>query len=280
MRYFLELGRQGKLSGAARALQVEHSTVSRRVGALEQQLGVRLFDRLPKSWSLTSEGEALLAHARRIEDEALAFARTSLSVGALQGPVRISAPPVFASAFLMPRLAELRHRWSGITIELIGEARVANLYRREADLAIRMARPEEPGLATRPLAHLGYGLYATPDWAGRPPDEWHFIGYDDTGVGWSPRPWLDKLAADRPVVLRTNDIASIYQACRAGFGVALLPHFVARGDPALVTIPAQFCGIQRELWMVIHPDVRRSPRVREVAAALADLLRQHSDVLA
>lgn len=149
IRYFLELARTGSLSGAARRLGVEHSTVARRVEALERSLGIRLFDRLPKAWSLTPEGETLVTQAGRLDNEALAFSRAALGVSSLQGTVRVSAPPVLAGHFLAPRLATTRARWQNIDLELIGESRDANLARGEADLAIRMSRPTAPGLAAR-----------------------------------------------------------------------------------------------------------------------------------
>jgi DNA-binding transcriptional LysR family regulator len=279
VRYFLEVGRQGKLTAAARILGVEHSTVSRRVSALEKQLGIRLFDRLPKSWNLTSEGEELLAHARRIEEEALAFSRAGMGAGALRGSVRISAPPVFASHFMVPRLAALRQRWPGITIEIIGEARQANLYRREADLSVRLSRPEEPGLAAKPLAEMGYGLYAAAGWLERSQDEWEFIGYDEILRETPQQKWLEKLAAGRPFIFRSNDLAAIYQACRAGLGLAVLPHFLAREDPELFPLPESACAVSRTIWMVIHPDVRRSPRVKAVADAIAEMFRKSAAFL-
>jgi DNA-binding transcriptional LysR family regulator len=279
VRYFLELARQGSLTAAARVLAVEHSTVARRVTALEKRIGIRLFDRLPKSWNLTQEGEELLQHARRIEEEAHAFSRASLGVGTLRGVVRISAPPVFASHFLVPRLAALRHRWSGITIEIIGEAREANLFRREADLALRMSRPTEPGLATRSLAELGYGLYAVPGWIDSAQEEWEFIGYDDSLRNTPQQQWLEKVAGGRPFALRSNDLAAVYQACRTGLGIAALPHFLARDDQALVQIPGRACPANRSVWMVVHPDVRKSARVKAVGDAVSEMLQESASSL-
>jgi DNA-binding transcriptional LysR family regulator len=280
VRYFLELARQGKLTATARVLGVEHSTVARRVGALEARLGLRLFDRLPKSWSLTAEGEGLLEHARRIEDEALAFSRASMGYGGRRGLVRISAPPVFASHFIVPHLARLRQRWPGITVEMIGESRQANLYRREADLALRLSRPEEPGLAARPLADIGYGLYATAEWAQRDPGEWEFIGYDELLRESPQQRWLDELAQGRPFSLRTNDLGAMHQACRAGLGLAALPHFLARLDAALLHLPGHPCPVTRTVWLAIHPDVRRSPRVKAVADLIAEVIHENTQHLA
>lgn len=280
VRYFLELARQGKLSATARVLGVEHSTVARRVAALEATLGLRLFDRLPKSWVLTAEGEGLLDHARRIEEEALAFSRASDGYGALRGTVRVSAPPVFASVFLATRLARARDRWPGIAIELIGESRQANLYRREADLAVRLSRPHEQGLATRPLAQMGYALYGAPAWKDKPVADWEFVGYDELLRETPQQQWLEQLAGTRPFNMRTNDLATMLQACRSGLGLAVLPHFMVRGDSAVVQFDAFPCPVSRPIWLAIHPDVRRSARVKAVAELVAQLIEQDAGLLA
>jgi DNA-binding transcriptional LysR family regulator len=280
IRYFVELARQGGLSAAARALGVEHSTVSRRIGMLEARLGLRLFDRLPKRWILTAEGEHLLAYARRVEDEALSFARAGTGAGTLRGVVKVSAPPALASTLLVPRLAALRSRWPAIMIEIVAEVRQANLYRREADLALRLSRPEEPGLAGRPLAQMGYGLYATPDWFARPQAEWEFVGHGEAMKASPQQKWLDRFGAGRPYAFRANDAHSMLAACRAGLGVSLLPHFLGRSDSLLAVHPDHAEVLSRPIWLVVHPDVRRSPRVTLVAELLAELLAQAGPVLA
>jgi DNA-binding transcriptional LysR family regulator len=279
IRYFVELARQGRLSATARALAVEHSTVSRRIGMLEARLGLRLFDRLPKRWILTAEGEQLLAHARRVEDEALSFARAGMGAGTLRGVVRVSAPPALAATLLIPRLAALRARWPAITIEVIAEVRHADLYRREADLALRLSRPEEPGLAGRPLAQMGYGLYAAPAWFARPEGEWEFVGYGEAIKDTPQQLWLDRFAAGRPYAFWSNDAQAMLAACRAGLGVSLLPHFLGRGD-GLAVHPDHRQVLSRPVWLVVHPDVRRSPRVTLVAELLAELLEQAGPLLA
>jgi DNA-binding transcriptional LysR family regulator len=280
IRYFVELARQGKLSATARVLQVEHSTVARRIGMLETRLGVRLFDRLPKHWALTAEGEELLAQARRVEDEALAFARAGAGASTLRGVVRLSAPPVFSSVFLVPRLGALRARWPAIALEIIGEVREADLYRREADLALRMARPSQAGLAARPLAQTGYGLYAAPGWFERPAEEWEFLGHGEAMKETPQQKWLAKFVAGRPYAFWTNDAAAMLAACRAGLGVAVLPHFLGRGDPMLALHPDYGQVLSRPLWLAVHPDVRRSPRVTLMAELLAALLQEHAALLA
>lgn len=279
VRYFLALARLGSLSAASRSLDVEHSTVARRVEALERALGLRLFDRLPRGWTLTTEGEALVVQAKGLEDQAIAFSRAALGVASLAGTVRISAPPMTASHFLAPRLATLREAWPDIDLELIGESRDADLAHGEVDLALRLARPTAAGLAARALGRMGSGLYASPAHAVRPPQEWVFLGYDRSLGQVAQHTWLEGIADGRRFVLRSNDLAVLYQACRAGLGIALLPHFLARSDTALVAVPCDNAPPPRSLWLVVHPDVRRSPRVRAVADSLAEIIAAAAAVL-
>ncbi|MCC8393827.1 LysR family transcriptional regulator [Paraburkholderia sp. MMS20-SJTR3] len=272
IRYFLELARVGSLSGAARNLSVEHSTVARRVEALEQTLEVKLFDRLPKGWSLTLEGETLAQQASRLDDEAQAFSRAAVGVSSLNGTVRVSAPPVLASHLLVPRLAGIRSQWMNIDLEVIGESRDANLSRGEADLAIRMSRPTARGLVARRIGEMGYGLYAANGYADRPRPEWEFLGYDENLSQVAQQRWLNQIAGDRRFVFRSNDLAALLHAARAGLGIAALPRFLAAHDPALRLLPDHPCSTVRQLWLVMHPDVKRSPRVRLVADLLVKLV--------
>lgn len=279
VRYFLELARLGSLSGAARALGVEHSTVARRIGSLEQSLNIRLFDRLAKRWSLTHEGEMLTAQAQRLDDEAQAFSRAVLGASSLRGTVRLSAPPVLASHFLVPGLAAIRSRWQGIDLQVVGESRDANLVRGEADLAVRLARPTAPGLSARRIGELGYGAYAAHGYVNRPAEAWEFLGYDGSLSHVPQQRWLDRMAGDRRFVLRCNDLATLLHAARAGMGIAALPHFLAARDSALTPLSSHACPAPRQLWLVMHPDVKRSPRIRLMADVLIALVRDRKDLL-
>lgn len=295
LRYFLAVMRGGSLSAAARALQVQHSTVARRIDALESALGIRLFDRLPRGWPPTDEGLHLAEHAARVEADVHAFARAAQGAAALDGVVRVSASPVFASHFLAPRLARAQRAWPALRIDLMGEMHAANLYAREADLAVRLSRPSEPGLAARRLGTMRFALCASPDWADAPPDTWAFLGYDDALAQMPQQQWLERFAAGRRFAFIANDLAALHRACVAGAGVALLPRFLvdtsateadadpgtqALADPSLSTAAALVeltsaprCDVEREIWLVVHPDVRRSPRVQRVADAIADAVR-------
>ncbi len=270
LRVFLALARSGSLSATARGLGVDHSTVARRVAALESNLGMRLFDRLPRGYAPTAEGEDLVALALRVEDAVLAVERHAKGQpGEPAGVVRLSAPPAFASHFLAPRLAGLRRTMPKLVVELVGDARAVSLTRREADLAIRLSRPEDEGLVARKLGDMGYGLYATPGYLdGRAPADWEFIGYDESLDHVPQQRWLHSIAAGRPFVFRANDLTSLLAATRAGIGIAAIPHFLGRPEPALVTIPTPVAPDPRELWLLVHRDLRRAARVRAVMDAL------------
>jgi DNA-binding transcriptional LysR family regulator len=281
VRYFLALARAGSLSAAARRLGVEHTTVARRVDALEAALGMRLFDRLPRGWVLTPEGEGLVADAARLEEEALAFARRAAGASGVAGEVRVSTPPVLASHFLAPRLGPFLAAHPGIVLTLVGEKRAALLGQREADLVLRLSRPAEHGVVARRVATLAFALYAAPAYLdGRRPEEWCFLG-DDESLGELPQQrWLLAVAGPRPLVLRTNDLATLVHAARAGIGVAALPCFIGDADPGLRHIAADRDGAaSREIWIAIHEDLRRSPRLRLAMDAIGEIFTRDRRLL-
>jgi DNA-binding transcriptional LysR family regulator len=197
-----------------------------------------------------------------------------MGVAPLAGTVRISAPPVMASHLLVPRLAPLRRSLPGVTLELVGETREANLTRREADIALRLSRPTAEGLAARSLVEVGYGLYGARSYVAEVDSQnWEFVGYEESLLGTPQQQWLEKTAGSRTFAFRSNDLGCLLQAVKAGLGVGALPHFLAAADPAL-TLLSPDCPVTRTLWLVMHPDVRRSPRVRAVADAIAGLLSE------
>jgi len=278
IRYFLALARHGSLSAAARALQVEHSTVSRRVVALEETVQLPLFDRLPRGWQLTVDGHALLPYAERVEREMLSFSRATLSTAAVGGAVRLSAPSSLTNTFLIPRLASQRARWPLIELHLSDDIRSADPFYRDADLAIRLGRPQDASLAIRRLAILGYGLYAAPEHAKKPPEQWCFIGASDNLHHAPEQQWLEAFSNGRRFALRCNRSSGRLEAAMAGLGVAVLPHCMAR-TVGLVALTGDFDIPSREIWLLVHPDARRIPRIQVIADLLVDLFAHHARLL-
>ncbi|MCU6498957.1 LysR family transcriptional regulator [Rugamonas sp. A1-17] len=273
LRYFLALHDAGTLSGAARAAGVEHTTVARRIDALEAALAVKLFDRFPKGWSLTAAGKALVPHARMMEESLHGLMRAASGATQLNGKVRVSAPPALAAYLLAPRLKPALSRLPGIEMDLRGESRETDLMRRESDIALRFRRPEAPGLVVRALTTVAYRLYASSDYlAARTPEQWEFAGYDELMQDTPQQQWLEKIRDGRRYCLRSNDLGALYQATLAGCGVAVLPEYLAamqRGGLAAIDTPA--CPVRRKLWIVMHEDVRRAAPVRAVADELIAL---------
>ena len=281
VRVFLALARAGSLTAAARSLRIEHTTVARRIAQLERALGLHLFDRLPRGWMLTSEGEQLAARAAQMEEQAHEFMREAADGVQLSGTVRLAASPSVGQEFLLPRLCAMHPRWSSITLELVVETRVAVLSRREADLALRIGRPQDPGLAARLLGNMSYGLYCGAGYTeGRSEADWRFIGYDDSLAHTPEHQWLESVRGSRGYALRANTLALQRDAVRMGMGLAVLPHFMAAGDARLEQLPVASGTPAREIWLVVHPDVRRSPRVRLIADLLVEVVGSGADVLA
>ena len=274
LRHFLALAKAGSLSEAARQLRVDHTTVARRVAALEAALGLRLIDRLPRAVALTPEGGHIAQLGGRMEEDAFAIVRAAKGADpAPSGPVRISAPPTFASIVLAPRLAVLRDRHPGIVVDLVGDQNIANLDRRQADIALRLTRPVGDGLIARKVGEMPFALYATVGYAEqRAESEWEFIAHDDLPAELPQQRWLNVVARGRPVVFRANDAASLAAAARAGMGVALLPHFLGDGDPTLASLPSPEPPPRRDIWMVVHDDLRRALRIRVVMDFLVEII--------
>jgi DNA-binding transcriptional LysR family regulator len=266
LKFFLALAETGSLSRASEKLRVDHSTVARRIDMLEHDLGVRLVERLSRSYRLTAEGERVRDRAKEIEAGIADIARFAHGVDrSPQRVVRVSGPPTFLSEFLAPRLLPLQKQLPGLRIELVGEARQISLSRGEADLALRMMRPVEKGVIARRLAVVAYGLYGSRDYLARcGEDAQDFLGYDDSLDHLPQQRWLKMLVKDRGLALRSNDLANLLTAARAGLGLAVLPCIMARGVLDLVSVPTRLPPLTRELWLLFHQDIGRAPAVRAV----------------
>ncbi|MFG1401624.1 LysR family transcriptional regulator [Xanthobacter sediminis] len=275
LRFFVALARCGSLSEVARRLGADHSTVARRITGLETALSLKLFDRLPRGYALTPEGERLLERASAVEQAVHGVERLASGVGAaIAGRVRISAPPALASHWLVPRLAPLLARHPGLELDVSGTAAPAHLSRHEADLALRLSRPQEKGLVARRLGRLAYGLYGARAYVEATPEaERAFLGYDEELAGSPQQAWLEALARGRPIVFMSNDLSSLISAARSGMGLAAMPHVLARAAGDLVCV-VDDGGVERELWLLVHPDLRRAARVRAVMDHIIAMCRE------
>jgi DNA-binding transcriptional LysR family regulator len=271
LRHFIALADAGTLSGAARMLKVDHATVGRRVAGLERSLDRMLVERLPKRWVLTEAGREIAILARDMQAQAHALERAARAQYALlSGTVTVSTPPAFAAYFLTPRLPALRRLYPDLQLQLLGSPALASLSRQEADIAVRLTRPEEAGSLIRRIGAMEFWFYAAPGYADKPAADWQFLAYDASLDHVPEQAALLAFAGERPVVFRTNELASQVGAARAGMGIAMLPCFLAYQDPGLVPLSTELPRVVRDIYLVIHADLRRMPAIRAVLEFVAE----------
>ncbi|WP_346899603.1 LysR family transcriptional regulator [uncultured Roseibium sp.] len=274
LRHFMALADGGSLSQAARSLGVDHTTVARRIASLEAALNLKLIERLPRSVHLTPEGQRIADIGSEMKETSFAILRAAGGAErTLSGAVCVSAPPVLSSAVLAPRLAGFAKDYPDIDITLIGEVAAADLDHRQADISLRLSRPDAPDLIARKLGAMPFAFYAAPDYD-LPEAQWSFIGYDAASAPIPQHGWLERRRNGRAVVFRTNDSASQAGAARSGSGVALLPCFLGDADPHLKRLPSADAFPPRDIWMLVHDDLRRAPRIRAVMDVLAEIIAE------
>jgi DNA-binding transcriptional LysR family regulator len=277
IRHFLAVGRIGTLSGAARSLKVDHATVSRRLSALEDEIKTRLVDRQPRACRLTPIGQRVFELARTMEEDAYAIERfLDASRSPLNGKVTLSAPPILVTNFLVNHLADFRRANPGIQLSISGDIRPVSLSRREADIVLRLVRPEEPTSVVRKLGRVSFGLYASRDYVHlHDPAAWEFIAYDAGFAGVPQQQWLLSVAGERRIACEISDINGHLAAARAGAGVAGLPDFLADADAKLQRVAHDGEPFSREIWMAVHRDLRRSPPIRAVMDFLLKIVAEN-----
>jgi DNA-binding transcriptional LysR family regulator len=274
LKVFLAIARAGTLGAAARALGQTQPTMGRRLRALEQAVGQALFQRTSDGFVLTAEGTAVLAHAERMEEEAIAFERRLAGQGgALEGMLRISASDWFGARVLAPILAGFTRAHPGIVVELITDSRLFSLARREADLVVRIRPFDEPEVVQCRLTHVPYALYAA---AGTSPP----VAGDGAGcalvtmdTAFEAMPdvgWLTRMLPQARVAFRSNNREAQARACAAGAGLAVLPRPLGDAEPALQRIDLGDAPPGRDVWIGFHRDLRRLARLRALLDALIE----------
>ncbi|MGE3829619.1 MAG: LysR family transcriptional regulator [Parvibaculaceae bacterium] len=274
LRYILTISRAGTLAAAARRLGVNQTTVARRLAAAEAALGTRLFERVDGALYPTERGEAAVSRAMQVEQEVQALQQGIGGADAdASGLVRITAVPVLVNRLLVPALPQLYARHPRLRIELVAEPRNLSLTRREADIALRMARPESGGgsILAKRLGRLEYAAYGP---RRRAADRLAWITYEE-GLNHLPQArWIAKAnhGAD-PVPLSVSDTETIVHAVRAGLGKSLLPRFAADRDARLRCLSGPEPLLTRELWLLTHGELRHHARIAAVVTWLEELVQ-------
>ncbi len=286
-KVFLAIAREGTLSGAAKQLKLGVATTSRRLERLEQAFSARLFTRDQLGYQLTDEGHRLVAQAEALEQAGYAFGAT-LQGGDTQirGHVRLATAQGLADNLIIPALPTLLNAHPQLTVEINTGVTTVNLHRRDADIALRMVRPERGNVSIRRLGELGFGLYAAPSYLARRAKRDQSGAYEqDDFIGWSEAQqhlpaaqWLEKTLRGRACRLMTTTLSAQVNATRAGIGLAVLPHLMAQ-QQGLVCLE-QDLGCDQPIWLAIHSDLSHSRRVRAVADFLSDLIKAQHNSLA
>lgn len=276
LKYLLALKRAGTLAGAARALAVDHSTVSRRLAALEDAMGTQLLRRTPDGLSFTEAGDRAAVTA-----EAMDAATSELAVklgGAddrVAGVVRLTCVEAFIP-FMAEQSRQLRERYPELRVELLASTGTLDLQRREADVALRMFRPTQTALVARHVGKVGWSLFASEDYVtrrGKLETLGDFSGHDliayekDVRTAFGPR-WLEEHAATGTVVMRCDTVRGAMLAVTQGVGIGTIPCFMAAGEPSLRRMTPEVIA-NNEVFLVIAPDLQDLKRIRVVLESVA-----------
>lgn len=278
LRVFLAVARAGSLSGAARSLGVNHSTVFRRIAGFEKTLGVRLFERLPSGYALTAAGEETLGIVERIEADITTLDRTVTGQDLrLSGTVRITATDMLAFWLLPDHLRRFREIYPGIEVEIVVGNETLNLSRRETDIALRIGNSPPETLVGRRVGRLEFAVYGAPDYCAAHPGadlaQHDWVGFDSAHVPLTRQ--LEKLLPGLRPATRSNSVACAVRLTKAGLGLALLPCAIADLKPDLIRVAELPDAYGLDLWLLTHEDLRHTARIRAVMEFLTPALSEN-----
>ncbi len=275
----LALSRERTLAGAAEKLGIDLSTVFRRLNALETRLHVRLFDRSPRGYRLTSAGERAAASAERVESELLALDRDiSGRDQQLSGVLRLTASETFSHAVLPGVLSAFQQVHPRIRLVLSIDNRTLDLSRREADVALRVQRPRDAALFGRRLTGIAFAYYGTPDTPALRRDGRSFNFSRHKVIGWDEQAslvvgnWVTAHVPPDRITFRCNSFVNQLMAVRAGLGIALLPCYLADRDAGVRRISGVVPELTSELWIVTHEDMKNTARIRAFLTHVGDAI--------
>jgi DNA-binding transcriptional LysR family regulator len=282
VKFFLSLCASGTFARAARKLGVDQTTVGRRLAAMEHYLGAKLFERTPNGLLLTTTGQEIWSAAQVMEESAIAIERRAAGQDTrLAGTVRLTTTDTLANWLVLPELSRFHQRYPEIEIELVTDSHILDIERREADMAIRVARPTEPQLVARRLGSLAITLYASRKYLSthsRPsPGEGlggHNLVYYGTLRPAQGKPFLGEHLDGARFSFRSNSTLAQVNAVAAGLGIGALPCYLADNHTELVRLWRERRPEFQDVWLVIHQDVRRTARVRALAESLVEIFKR------
>jgi DNA-binding transcriptional LysR family regulator len=287
LRYFLEVARAGRLSDASRVLEVDHTTVGRRITALERSVGERLFDRAPSGWRLTEAGKRMMPRAEAVESAVMAaYDVQGATPDVLTGSIRITATDGFGAFIIAPHLVELKAVHPRLRVELVTATVHNAVSERHFDVAVTLERPTSRAVRSEVLCHYDLGLYATAEYLNTHPPiakvsdlrAHTLIWYVNALMDVEPLRILDELPHVQNVDAQISNITGHWLAARSGLGVAPLPAYIANGDERLIRVLPDAFSVRRLYWLVVPRELERLERVRTVCAFLRDTVQAHPDM--
>ncbi|MBX2857179.1 MAG: LysR family transcriptional regulator [Cellvibrionaceae bacterium] len=279
------MARCGTLSAAAASLNIGIATLSRRIDRLEAALKMPLFVRQQTGYQLTQDGKQLIDKAEAMEASALAFTAGAEVHATVSGRVCLATAENLASALILPALPKFIEQYPNLLIELVTDINTVNLHQRDADLAIRMVKPERGNINFRRLGTLGFGLYASGSYvekraARRNVDNFEndaFISWNEMQSHLAAAKWIERVLRGRPPAITTTSLSCQIAAATAGLGIAVLPHFLAANAGLICLAPD--IGLDQPIYLVIQTDIAQSRRARVLADFLSDLVIENHDKL-
>lgn len=282
LRFVLAIARSGNLAAAAAALGVNHSTMFRRLNALEASLGSKLFERLPTGYRSTESGRRFIEAAERMETEALTLDRDLTGRDTrLSGGLRVTCSETLGYRILTREIARFGERHPGITVDLMVENKVIDLSRREADVALRATRPSQGDLFGRKIAEVRWALFASTGYlkgrsAPRRIDDLArhaVIGWSDSAPQTKAARWIARHVPAAAIGFRSNNLLNQYIAARDGLGIALLPVYLPTGDESVTRLLA-VKELVTEMWIVTHRSLKDTARVRAFMEIVGDAVKR------
>lgn len=283
LRYFLAVARKGSIRAAAATLAVNHSTVSRRIDAFEDRANARLFERLPSGYVLTEAGEHILELVERIEADAVAVSRRLAGRDSeLSGTLRVTLPNTIATRLIMPDLVSFSEEYPEIGLAIDVSLSMADLARREADVAIRVSNDPPGNLIGRRLVKYARWIYASEEYLARhdvasASERLEWIGWNDTVP--SPQWVRESPYPDAVVRHRVPNTLAHLEAAKNSMGICMLPCFIGDTEPTLRRLPPGHAEPDREIWLLTHEDLRHTARVRRFMDFIANAILAKKDLL-
>ena len=277
LRFFLALCRDGTATGAARTLGVNHTTVARRIRALEENLGTRLFDPSRDGYEMTQAAENMFEQVQQMEEITQAIDRDVFGQDAeLKGPLKLTVAHDVADRLVIPRLPEFRQRFPCIELDLLTTKGLVDLAAREADIALRLTAKPPDFLIGREVIPIRHGVYGSPAYLDDLPAKPGVILFRNSEE--TPE-WVGQHFPDAETVMRVDDVGSMSKAVANGIGLARMPCYVGDSEPLIQRLRLKLTPSTWGIWILSHVDLRSTARVRVAREFLVNIIEEQRELV-